>query len=76
MNTPRMRLKHAAGWFAAGREVAEAMGLLSGNMSYRSPRFEQLPGLPATPQPPTQTPTMFVGWLVVVVTPRLSRIAR
>jgi hypothetical protein len=29
MNTPRMRLKHAAGWFAAGREVAEAMGLLS-----------------------------------------------
>lgn len=29
MNTPRMRLKHAAGWFAAGREVTEAMGLLS-----------------------------------------------
>jgi hypothetical protein len=29
MNARRMRLKHAAGWFAAGREVAEAMGLLS-----------------------------------------------
>ena len=29
MNAPRMRLKHAAGWFAAGREMAEAMGLLS-----------------------------------------------
>jgi hypothetical protein len=29
MNTPRMRLKHAAGWFAAGREMAEAMGLLA-----------------------------------------------
>ncbi|HUO28558.1 MAG TPA: hypothetical protein VMU80_05040 [Bryobacteraceae bacterium] len=29
MNAPRLRLKHAAGWFAAGREVAEAMGLLS-----------------------------------------------
>ena len=29
MNAPRMRLKQAAGWFAAGREVAEAMRLLS-----------------------------------------------
>jgi hypothetical protein len=29
MNAARMRLKHATGWFAAGREVAEAMGLLS-----------------------------------------------
>lgn len=29
MNAPRMRLKHAAGWFAAGREMAEAMVLLS-----------------------------------------------
>jgi len=29
MNAPRMRLKRAAGWFAAGREVTEAMGLLS-----------------------------------------------
>jgi hypothetical protein len=29
MTAPRMRLKHAAGWFAAGREVAEAMNLLS-----------------------------------------------
>jgi hypothetical protein len=29
MTAPRMRLKHATGWFAAGREMAEAMGLLS-----------------------------------------------
>lgn len=29
MNAPRLRLKHAAGWFAAGREVTEAMTLLS-----------------------------------------------
>jgi len=29
MNTPRLRLKHTAGWFAAGREVTEAMRLLS-----------------------------------------------
>ena len=29
MNTPRVRLKHPAGWFAAGREMTEAMGLLS-----------------------------------------------
>lgn len=29
MNSARMRLKCAAGWFAAGREVAEAMALLS-----------------------------------------------
>lgn len=29
MSTPRMRLKQAAGWFAAGRELTEAMGLLS-----------------------------------------------
>jgi hypothetical protein len=29
MTSARMRLKSAAGWFAAGREVAEAMGLLS-----------------------------------------------
>jgi hypothetical protein len=29
VNTSRLRLKHAAGWFAAGREVAEAMTLLS-----------------------------------------------
>jgi hypothetical protein len=29
MNSARMRLKYAAGWFAAGREVAEAMALLS-----------------------------------------------
>ena len=29
MTSARMRMKSAAGWFAAGREVAEAMGLLS-----------------------------------------------
>lgn len=29
MNTSRMRLKQAGGWFAAGREFSEAMGLLS-----------------------------------------------
>lgn len=29
MNSARMRLKCATGWFAAGREVAEAMALLS-----------------------------------------------
>jgi len=29
MNAPRLRLKHATGWFAAGREVTEAMTLLS-----------------------------------------------
>ena len=29
MNSARMRLKSATGWFAAGREVSEAMGLLS-----------------------------------------------
>ena len=28
-NDPPLRLKHASGWFAAGREVAEALTLLS-----------------------------------------------